>query len=290
MYEIGDYILVSRIKSVENFIVSNSFNLPQVILLLLLKGTFIIKKCSVSKAVSQKTDYTILGLSKYNHDTTRDFLNYINSIDNPNFLYKNINFYKPILIEFIACLFSHMKGHGIVAFLHLYRILERISYALPLLYAKNSSDYKGTYEYFKSFFKSKEQKLGELKFFKVSLLSILDDTEKRFCFTYELDALEKKALSICLKNINIKENNNLDDDEYISFDLSIIDSIELLINIRNSFFHALSGEDHITLESFIFPDQTFIKLSPNFINALGFIIAKTIEHIIYQKDIEFPLN
>lgn len=268
-----------------SFMLSSPFNnMPQVALQLLLKGAFSIQKCSISKKVCQKKDYTILGLSDYDLSATKEFIKHATSISNRSLLYRNREFYRPVLIEFIACLFSYLDGHGIVAFLHLYRLLERISYALPLLYAKNSIDYKGTYNHFKSFFRKNEQTVGELKFFKASLLSILDDTEKRYRFSYELDAMEKKALSICFKNLDVK-NDILPDEEYINFELSMIDTITLIINIRNSFFHALSGEEHITLDALIFPDKTFLKLSPHFINTLGFVISKTIEHIIYPIDV-----
>lgn len=65
----------------------------------------------------------------------------------------------------------------------------------------------------------------------------------------------------------------------MNFDLTIVNSIILLINIRNSFFHALSGKPHINLEDLKCPDITFIKLSSNFINALSFIVAKTTEYL-----------
>lgn len=136
-----------------------------------------------------------------------------------------------------------------------------------------------TYNHFKSFFNQSNQDFGELKFLQIALNSILNDAEKSFTFTYELDNSEKKALSQCLKDFKNIDENNLKNDEYIRFELTINQTINFIIKIRNSFFHALSGKPHISLDQLHYPDITFLKLCTNFINSLSFITIKTTEYL-----------
>lgn len=276
MYKVGDYNLHGRVKCSKNIFGNSPYNqIPVVMLCLLLKGGFSIEKISISKKTEQNIDYTILGTSPC---IPRQLSNYILQITIPHprqKLYDNFPFYKTILIEFCACLHAEKDRLGIISMLHLYRILERMSYALPLLYAKKSDDYCHTYDTIKSFFGSSGPKVGELGFFKQSLGTILDSTEKSFLFQFELDSSEKHALRFCFNGFDSRifsQNGNL-----VNFELSIFDTIRLLINARNSFFHALSGKHYISLEELIEPDKAFHKLTHNFINALGFLISKVAE-------------
>lgn len=279
MYSFGEYILVPRFKFVDTFVKENQkHRVPAILLILLLRGSFDIKKHQNLKPIKQNIDYSVLGMHKDNYTEISKF---IQNIDNNFDFSSNYEFYKTIFLEYIACLYANKKKHGIVSLIHIYRILERISYTLPLLYAKNSNDYKGTYNYFKNFFNNSDRNMGELSFLKKAINSILDVTEKRFMFSYELNMDEGKALRDCLINIKNFDKNILEyNDRCVNFNLSIEDSIVFLINIRNSFFHALSGKPHITLDKLPTPNSTFLKLTTNFINTLSFITVKTIESLI----------
>lgn len=276
MYNVGNFNLHGRIKCSKNIFQTNPYNqIPVVMLCILLKGGFSIEKISITKKIEQNIDYTILGAPLC---IPRKLSNYVLQITTPHpqqKLFENFPFYKNILVEFCACLHAEKHKLGVISMLHVYRILERISYALPLIYAKKSDDYRHTYDTIKSFFDVSDSKVGELGFFKQSLGTILDSTDKSFLFKFELEDIEKNALRFCFKGFDSRIfviNGNL-----VNFELSIFDTIRLLINARNFFFHALSGKHHISLEELIEPDKTFHKLTPNFINALGFLISKVAE-------------
>lgn len=181
MYNFGDYTLIPRFNSVDKFVNAHIKNAsPQILLLLTLKGAFSIKKESISKKVIQNVDYTILGQCKNNKISIINFTKDIeHTIQNIDFAV-NYSFYKTLIIEYLACIHANKLKQGIVSLIHIYRILERVSFTLPLLYAKKSNDYLGIYKYFKEFFTNADTNIGELKFLIKSLHSILDDTEKIF--------------------------------------------------------------------------------------------------------------
>lgn len=283
MYTIGDYKLYGRLKSSKSIFAKRPYNeLPLVMLLILLKGGFAIEKVSISKKIDQSIDYTILGTESCLYHKLSNYIINMTTPHGHQKLSDNFNFYRAILIEFCACLHAEKHRLGVLSMLHIYRILERMSYALPLLYAKNSDDFRHTYATMKSFFDSTDSKFGELGFFKKSLSTILDPTEKSFKFAFELARPEKEALSLCFKGLN--QDTFLEDVGLVSFDLSMFETVGLLINTRNSFFHALSGQQHITLEKLVEPDTTFLKLTHNFINALSFLIAKISEPTLLPGD------
>ena len=275
-----NYELIPRFKYIQQFLDSRHYQkIPQILLILLLKGSFNISKYSSSQKIEQNIDYSILGTCKNNSRAIRSFIENVRQNDGKLYFSQNFRFYKLLLLEFISCLIATRNDNGVASLVHIYRILEGISFALPLLYIKKSNDYLHTYAHFKKFFDQSNQDFGELKFLQIALDSILNDQEKRFTFTYELENSEKKALYQCLKDFKNIDKNNLQNDEYIRFDLSINETINFIVRLRNSFFHALSGKHHISLDQLHYPDLTFIKLSTNFINALSYISIKTTEYL-----------
>lgn len=275
-----NYELVPRFKYIEYFLGSRQYHqIPQILLILLLKGSFHINKHSPSQKIEQNVDYSILGTCKNNSSAIRSFIKNIRKVNGKLDFSPNFRLYKLLLLEYISCLIANQNDNGIVSLVHIYRILEGISFTLPLLYAKKSNDYMHTYNHFKSFFNQSNQDFGELKFLQIALNSILNDAEKSFTFTYELDNSEKNALYPYLKDFKNIDENNLKNDEYIRFELTINQTINFIIKIRNSFFHALSGKPHISLDQLHYPDITFQKLCTNFLNSLSFITIKTTEYL-----------
>jgi len=282
--KVGDYRLLPNYRSSKTYFSTPIYkDLPQAALLILLKGGFEIEKISQQKKVRQKIDYTNLGERSSSSKRVGDYLSKIITVFPPDMeSRKNISFYKSILVEACACLYAINTRQGTIAMLHCYRLLERIAFAMPLVYAQRSGDFKRSFDVIKSFFANCEKNSGELAFFKTSLTTIFEDFEKEFKFSYTLSAQEKDALQPCLKNITLQQTET---ESQFRFELTVIQSIEFLINIRNSFFHALSGKPHISLEFLITPDATFQTITPNFIHSIMFTITKIAEPIFIKNNI-----
>ena len=79
---------------------------------------------------------------------------------------ENRIFWEELRAELSFCLFARKKNQSIEAFLHLYRILELISVALPLVYASSISDFRKAVVFIKSLSKNdRDQDLAILKYF-----------------------------------------------------------------------------------------------------------------------------
>lgn len=281
MYSIGDYSITENYTCLKNFFSKQAyFKNENVILLVLLNGGFSIKKESDANTIPQKKNYTILGLDNANSKKILEYTSTLKKSIKPSNIYYNKNFYKALLVEFCACLYSWEQRQGITTFLHSYRILERIAYALPLLYIRKTHDFKNSFDTFKQFFQNIDQKSGEINFFKKNLKTILKETELKFTFDFQLTRKEKNVLVACLDSPN--EIDFQEDGDSINFSLTIIQSINFLTNIRNNFFHALSGKHHISLIDLPTPDTTLFKISQNFINMLSFLASKIIEDTIFN--------
>lgn len=82
-----------------------------------------------------------------------------------NFFKKSNNnkkFYESIEIEILKCFIAEKKERHLESFFYLYRVIEGISYSVPLLYLRKNREYNKTYSDLQSFFG--KDKDGELAF------------------------------------------------------------------------------------------------------------------------------
>src|SRR5690606_30127887 len=85
---------------------------------------------------------------------------------------ENIQYYTLLLEEFCSYFISKQRNSFTKGFLHLYRIIEFISYSFPLIYSSYSRDYYGTFNQLKNYFSEK----NELSFFDSFIKKVLDET------------------------------------------------------------------------------------------------------------------
>jgi hypothetical protein len=143
----------------------------------LLVGSVIIKNNITTESINQNINYSVLGTKTVSRFSKRMFLEYFSSTtgleDIDEYLRKsnpkNIPLFKDIIHEY--CFYFHYSQKGIhtLSFLHLYRILERISYTFPMLYASSSTDYIGTFSKLQNYFKGSN---SELKFFNLFIADL----------------------------------------------------------------------------------------------------------------------
>lgn len=279
--DIGTFSISGRTSIVNTFLLNSSFKSNYLlIVLLLIRGALAVQSRNLNVRIDQGKDFTILGTLDAKENVLNDYIDKINGLKViPEEIYRNNNFYKFVFLELCSCFTYQSSNQGGMAFLHVYRILEKIAYAIPLIYVRKATDFDKTFEQLKSFFNSMDKKGGELVFLKTALDKLLDDQEKAYKFSLQLDSFEKKWVSICLAKNHKK--NLLDG---TSIELTIIEYIDFVVNMRNLFFHALSGKDHLSLDNSINPEVVLLKLSQDFVNILCFLIGRFSEPPILQDE------
>ncbi|ENV71482.1 hypothetical protein F946_03161 [Acinetobacter johnsonii ANC 3681] len=192
----------------------------------------------------------------------------------------NVNraLYKELFFEFCSYFFAKQKGNNETAFIHIYRILERISYAFPLIWASKQNDYYGTFDKLKKFFEKKDAK--ELNAFKMFLSSFLGSTLLSVNSEINLFSVEDdwKALHYQSLISLIGEDNaeSFLENERVTIKNNLV--IDLIVNVRNKYFHALTGKDQsFTSEHLICPNEFFECINSVCISWLAFIVVEVIK-------------
>lgn len=186
----------------------------------------------------------------------------------------NDEFYSLIEFELTSCLIARKRENYLEAFVFLYRILEGVSYAIPLLYMSRSKSFQKTFRSLQQCMPGSEKE-GELLFFRKFI-----DTHwstKGFypsiitidLMSVDIEELRPKYYSIFrryapAKGIEIDEE---DDEIGIRFPYFL----DFLISIRNRYFHFLQGTWQQNIESgeIVFPDLFFAPLIDIGINWIG---------------------
>ena len=187
---------------------------------------------------------------------------------------KNNFVYEHILNElsqyFVVNSVSSCEG-----FVHLYRVLEFMSYSFPLIYASKSKDYRGTYDSLKKLMNG--EKGGELKFFNKFLQELFrNDIAYQFEYEVYIDSdniteLTKEFQEIFKVDIFTFEGNTL------MFKFKNI--MELFLEIRNRYFHMLLGQGRNNFLNLDYDkNDLFNSLNPIFVNWLVIIFVKIIQH------------
>ncbi|RDV23876.1 hypothetical protein DXV75_16940 [Alteromonas aestuariivivens] len=159
----------------------------------------------------------------------------------------NRKFYKNILSELsYFCYYSHKKSHA-SAFIFLYRVLEHISYALPLIYASKTDSFTNTYTLLKELL-SEDNSAGELRFFKTFIQKVFKESpllESSIDFEmtrptvedqeYMFDELKKSCARSALSEAT---------DEPRVLSIKFGETGSFLANVRNRFFHFMNGHEN----------------------------------------------
>lgn len=262
----------------------NSEKSYQYLILRLLLGTATVSRGSIKGR--QKIDYSSLPSipqTKSPSVAIKDFLaSYAVGGDLVRFIRvtvpDNRDFYREILNEFINFHLQNVQGRHTGAFIFLYRILERISYSVPLLYASTQTDYIGTFNDLKAILNADVK--GELGLFNKFL------SQGKFIDKLKLQVNQKISFASASGH-GISHFNLVCEkfDKFSSFDpnmqeveIKLRDIPNFLITIRNRFFHSGIGDwkKNITLVEMPDPDEFFGKINPIIISFLSIVVLHTI--------------
>ena len=198
----------------------------------------------------------------------------------------NSEFYKSIQSELIKCLISNNEGRYLEAFFYLYRIIEGVSYSIPLIYLSKNRKYNSTYKQLQSFFGKKELD-GELAFFKRFIKESFN-REDFYNSTIDINLLEIEIEEIrgfyyklyMQKLDSTSQKNQITDyteDEEIK--VTFIGFYDFLITIRNRFFHFTQGtwQQNLSSTELLFPDLFFKPIINHGINWISLILFEVIK-------------
>lgn len=252
----------------------------------LLTGTINIECKKTSKIIEQRNNYSTLSFTPNTAAFKKSLMlaipcNLIEYNDHlKRTLNRNFTFHRDIYFEFCGYFFQRGEGNEIGAFVHLYRILERIAYCLPLMWAAKAQDYKGTFDMLKSYFN--DPKIGELKILKKFIADFVDDSYRKVQVTLNVHSIYPdwqkryfKVLFDLLENSPSLVSYTPNSQITVHFEALL----DLMITIRNRYFHALTGQSNsFDCEQIVDSNEFFAILNEDLANWLSFLIIQIYEH------------
>lgn len=193
----------------------------------------------------------------------------------------NHSLFSPLFNEIARAMLSQKMGRGLSAFVHIYRAVENLSYSFPLFYCRYQNEYMKAFNQLREFFKGG----GELDFCNKFYQHLLEGEDfKGTTLTISYTGAHSAEFIDCLqKNIawttdkkhatqSIQLNTNG------AAEIKIEDCFDLIIRIRNAFFHHLSGGNK-SISSSQIPDadQFFLPINEIGLQVIGFLYSKLIK-------------
>jgi hypothetical protein len=191
-------------------------------------------------------------------------------------------FYLDLVGELLHYLWRSEQGRHTLAFIHIYRYLERISFAFPMLYAARTSDFRSAYTSIQQYFGGASDK-GELAFFRkfqeTSIEEQLRSARVRLDLSQVPNELQSRTYQL-LRRFLSDEFISEQPDSYIEIECRSI--LGLLINLRNRFFHFNSNHDNnITALDLADSDLLYSVVNDIFLNWLGVIQIEILRHRLH---------
>ncbi|UOQ78675.1 hypothetical protein MUN84_09145 [Hymenobacter sp. 5516J-16] len=239
-----------------NFLNLNQSN-EELILLRLMLGTIKVKNNLNGLTIRQNTNYCSQDFSQWQSLSRKSIINFLSAegidLDSMHDYYSksitfgNKKFYKSILLELSNYIYQKQKDSHATAFLHLYRIIELISYSFPLVYSSRATSYEKTFNNLKDYFHKVDSELNFFKQFVNGHLfkdnAALLDISLNIPITAPNQDLQeqyfkaiKKLCDNNSKSIPISGSTN-----YSEIIITRRGLTSLIYDLRNRYFHLLTG-------------------------------------------------
>ncbi|RYU85906.1 hypothetical protein EWM62_18900 [Mucilaginibacter terrigena] len=252
----------------------------------LLIGTLDIKNNITGEVIKQKSNYSVLGKKERNKFSLRLFTDplsptaTISDLDlhltsgNPS----NIVLFKDLINEYCSFYYYKAKNIDTLAYLHVYRILERMSYTFPMMYASKATDYVGTFNKLQNFFKGSN---SELKFFNLFIEDFFEEEFLEYKVKINITAYNQDIKESYYRILKMLCSSNdpvitlTDFNEFSDITFENRNTINLLIHLRNRYFHfASGGQRNIKSSEMIEPNDFYRILNEHFVNWLAVVYFK----------------
>lgn len=251
----------------------------------LLSGTVDLEHNFSFDYVEQRTNYGILPYQLitrvsakpirdcYNPKTLTHIENYINSN------VQNTNYSESLLNEVSHYFIAKHSGNHLSGFIHLYRLLEFISYSFPLAHAKKTENIYGTFESLQDYFKTDGKELAFLKKF----VNILFKDKPEINLTLEINItgatpVIRDKIYKTFKRITASKDYINYDDALFQLSLEYKNLIDLSVFLRNRYFHfAMGGMKNIKTSELIDPNYFFEHINDELLNWIYVIYSEIIK-------------
>jgi len=254
------------------------------LVLRLLAGTTRIKCNKTNETIRQYNNYSILGRTP----NTRITKSILEAITTPVSLADydkriqatnahNFSFYSEIYFEFCSYFFEQYRNNYLAAFVHLYRVLERVAYSFPMFWAARAKTYRQSFDTLKAYFN--DPKIGELGVFKRFVPDFVDAASLRATFNINIVSAfpdwQKRHYDL-LVQLGGNDVASSVPNSQVTIRYKIM--IDLMIVVRNRYFHALTGHSNsFDSEQMVDANEFCSFLNEDLANWLAFILFQIFE-------------
>ncbi len=200
---------------------------------------------------------------------------------------RNTDFYKRLLTE-IAYGILYREKEPITAFVHLYRAIEVICFALPMLvYTAKNTDYIGGFTALQNLLSGNEK--SEMPFFKKYLELLVKQDQEKSEYSFEIIVtsndtdnarrIKTKLKTLCnSEKITLQERSDASVPDATSPDLSfgMVEFYQFICALRNRFFHYSTGNrgDNFSFsDGIVNPLDIFYSANDVILNWLAIIFS-----------------
>ncbi|NQZ55861.1 MAG: hypothetical protein HRT88_00080 [Lentisphaeraceae bacterium] len=282
-----------RARTPEALVVTNRS--PEILLILrLLSGSLKITHQYSDTDILCKTNYFTGDFRGYGQRWSQKFPKLISedmsSSDLAHYIranqYNNMVFYKNILTEISQFIYLTKKKSHTSAFIFVYRLLEKIAYAFPLIYASRTNDFVRSFKQLKELMIGDTEK-KELGFFKKFVEMLYkDDPISETSIDINIDANNPEV-----KRMMFMEMKRVLDDriiheatiDYENISINYCDMGSFIITIRNRFFHNMNGgANNIKSDQIVDSDLFFKSINDLSIQWISNVLLGIVAHSIAE--------
>jgi hypothetical protein len=291
--EIYEYIDIFKKNTLYSNLLITDKSSQELIIARLLTGTVNFRNTITNEITKPQYSYSKLPFHKSSKNLKEissflnkgfklsDFSDYLNYTRN-----RHQDYYRSIKIEITHCLYHSKNNDHVTAFIFSYRLLEAIAYGFPLIYASKSKNFQKTFNSLKKYFQGSE-KDGELAFFNRFVGEMFSGSEfSSVNMDIDISApkIDRKIQQIFYSELK-KASRGCDienDDEPNSFSIPFLQFHRFIINLRNLFFHNLTGGWHEKISSMetVEPNIFFSLVNDKIINWSAIVFFEIINFAI----------
>jgi len=200
--------------------------------------------------------------------------------------YANRSFYSNILAEISHFILHEKRGSHTSAFIYVYRILEKISYAFPLIYASKTQDFLRSFNQLKDLMTGSGEK-KELGFFKTFVKTInKDDSITDTSIDVKIDATYSDVQKQMFKAVREVIDDSVihgDTTEFEKLSIKYCDMGGFIISVRNRFFHNLNGgAENIESNKIVDSDELFRFINAASMHWLSMVFLQVTHHSLSE--------
>jgi len=255
-------------------------------LIRLLSGTINIEHEFKSEIIEQRINYGIIPyqeIVRVSVKPIRDCYAPKTLVDLESYLISNLqnNSYTESILTEVSHFFiaKHQENH-LSGFIHLYRLLEFISYSFPIAHASKSENIYGTFDALKEYFHKEGKELAFLKKF----VNVLFKEKPELNLTLEINVtgvtpqIRNKIYQTFKRITQPKQDYINYNDALYQLSLEYKNLVDLAIFLRNRYFHfAMGGTKNIKTSDIIDPDYFFEHINNELLNWIYIIYSEIIK-------------